>query len=143
MAARLSDIDIARVRAEHSIVDVLARFGIDPPTRWNGAADYMMSCPRPGHADSTPSCIVHPRTDRWHCFGCGAHADVLELVRQVEGVTSLSKIAEILDSRRLLRPVSRSDAVSARAITPRRDLSERPDLERTGYERVMAPNAEA
>lgn len=88
MVRPLRDTDIARVRAEHSIVDTLGRVGINPPARWDGAADYMISCPCPAHADSTPSCIVHPRTDRWHCFGCGARSDMLELIRQVERVTS-------------------------------------------------------
>lgn len=56
MGVRLSDTDIARVRAEHSTVDVLGRLGIDPPTRWSGGADYMISYPCPRHADSTPNC---------------------------------------------------------------------------------------
>jgi DNA primase len=144
MAPLLSDTDIARVRAAHSIVDVLARLGIDPPARWDGAADYMISCPRPGHPDTTPSCIVHPQTHRWHCFGCGARGDVLELVRQVEGVSSLIKIAEILDSRRPLHPTTSgghaAPPVTVRAVVP---ASERPDPARTSYERVMAANAAA
>ncbi len=140
---RLSDADIARVRAEHSLVDVLARLGIDPPARWDGASDYMISCPRPGHRDSTPSCIVHPQTDRWNCFGCGAHGDVLELVRQVERVTSLRTIAEILDSRRPLRPAPSAATAAPVAVRSTVPASERPDPARTPYERVMAVNAAA
>jgi DNA primase len=145
MTPRLSDTDIARVRAAHSIVDVLSRLGVDPPARWNGAADYMISCPCPGHADSTPSCTVHPQTDRWHCFGCGARGDVLELVRHVEGVTSLRTIAEILDSRRPLTPAAMNDPSAARPVAAGTSIAsaERPDPARTSYQRVMAANAEA
>jgi DNA primase len=140
---RLSDADIARVRAEHSLVDVLSRLGIDPPARWDGASDYMISCPRPGHRDSTPSCIVHPQTDRWNCFGCGAHGDVVELVRQVEGVTSLHTIAEILDSHRPLRPAPSAASATSGAVRSTVTTSERPDPARTPCERVMAVNAAA
>jgi hypothetical protein len=129
---RLTAAEIARVRAEHSIVGALARLGIGPPDRWDGTADYMISCPCPGHDDSTPSCIIHPRTDRWNCFGCGAHGDVLELVRQVEGVTSLHVIAEILDSRRPLNPVARDETV-ARHVTKHVPAPERPDPTWTPY----------
>jgi DNA primase len=140
---RLSDTDITRVRAEHSLVDVLGRLGIDPPAQWDGAADYMISCPHPGHRDSTPSCIVHPQTDRWNCFGCGAHGDVLELVHDVERVTSLHTIAEILDSRRPLRPAPSAGTAAPVAVRSTVPASERPDPARTPCERVVAVNAAA
>ena len=141
---RLSASEIARVRAEHSLVEVLAGLGIAPPTRWDGAADYMICCPCPEHDDSTPSCIVHPQTDRWNCFGCGAHGDVLELVRRTEGVTSLRTIAEILDTRRPLTP-ARSSGSSSEAPMPVTGIhgSERPDPTRTPWARVMAANTAA
>lgn len=146
MTRRLSEADIARVRAEHSIVDALGRLGIDPPSRWDGAADYMICCPCPDHADSTPSCIVHPQTDRWNCFGCGAHGDVLELVRRTEGVASLRVIAEILDSRRELVTVAgTTGSVLARPNSAATSIatSERPDTARTSYARVIAANTTA
>jgi DNA primase len=142
MTWRLSASDIERVRAEHSVVDVLARLGIEPPQRWDGAADYMISCPCPGHTDSTPSCIIHPQTDRWHCFGCGARGDVLELVHRVEGITSLAKIADILHSRRALVP-AKVDGVQPPAVSVDVRTAERPDLARTPHERVLAANTDA
>ncbi len=143
MAALLSHADIARVRAAHPVVDVLGRLGINPPLRWDGASDFMISCPCPGHDDSTPSCIVHPQTDRWRCFGCGAHGDVLELVRRVEGVTSLRTAAEVLDSGRPVTPSNPSETIQPGAAERLATFSERPDPNRTSYERVMAVNAAA
>lgn len=143
--ARLSRDEIVRVRAEHPLVDVLSRIGIEPPGNWDGAADFMVCCPTPEHDDSTPSCLIHAQTDRFTCFGCDAKGDVLELVRRVEHVPSLNKAAEILDCRRPLAPAPGGDAgfrVSsqrARAL----DTSERPDVERSSEERVLAVNAEA
>ncbi len=125
-------------------MDVLGRLGINPPARWDGAADYMISCPTPGHRDSTPSCIVHPQTDRWHCFGCGAGGDVLELVRQVEGVSSLRTIADILHSGRPLHPAALAQGTAPHvAAASAGSAAERPDPNRTPYQRVMAANAAA
>lgn len=139
---RLSEPDKHRVRAEHRIVDVLARLGIDPPTGRNGASDFKISCPCPGHRDSTPSCIVHVGTDRWHCFGCSHGGDVLELVRQVEGITSLALAAAALDSRRPLVPVASVEPSNRPPATVVASV-ERPDPDRTSMDRVLAANAVA
>jgi hypothetical protein len=37
-------------------------------------------CLSPGHEDRTPSMTVYPEAQRFKCYGCGAHGDVLELV---------------------------------------------------------------
>jgi hypothetical protein len=79
MAPLLPNSEVARVRREHSILDVLGRLSIGSPERWNGSADFMLSCPCPSHDDSIPSCVIHPRTDGWRCFGCGARGGVFEL----------------------------------------------------------------
>lgn len=138
--ARLTAEDIARVRFDHPLVDVLARMDVAPPTGWDGVADFMICCPCPDHDDSTPSCVIHPRTDRFNCFGCEAKGDVLELVRQVGHVQSLSKAAEILHSRRPLIPLAGASAPQTARLL---DTSERPDVTRTGENRVLAANTEA
>jgi DNA primase len=143
--ARLDAESIARIRSEHSVVDVLSRLGVDPPANWDGAADYMIRCPCPEHDDATPSCVIHPQTDRFNCFGCGARGDVLELVMRVESVRSLSAAAGILDSRRPLVPSLRGDDQPAgiRASAQLVDSADKPDLGRTAHGRVMAANEEA
>ena len=90
-ATRLTEGDKARVRAEHPLPDVLARAGVRPPTGWDGRRDYKVCCPMPGHKDTRPSMIVHPHSGRYHCFGCGAHGDVMQLVMSMEGITSLAQ----------------------------------------------------
>jgi DNA primase len=94
---RLTIEQIRAVRDQHSVVEVLARYGVTPPPRWNGASDFMVNCPCPNHDDRTPSCMIHPQTDRYYCFGCGAHGDVLQLVQDVEGIRSLADTVERLD----------------------------------------------
>lgn len=85
---------IAEIKKRHSIVEVLDQLGIHPPGRWNGSRDFMISCPC--HEDSTPSCVIHPATDRYHCFGCGVHGDVIQLVQDVGRATNVSEALAFL-----------------------------------------------
>ncbi len=72
------------VKTQVAIVDVadwlcgpggLRRIG----ERWVG------KCPLPDHDDRTPSFVVYPEDAHFHCFGCGAHGDVLDLHQLANG----------------------------------------------------------
>ena len=106
---RLSPDEIARVRTDHPIRDVLRRAGIGVP----GTGDVMICCPTPGHEDSTPSCMIHAASGRFYCFGCGAHGDVFALVRELSGITSLARAAELLDSG---GPIAWSPSAAVRPV---------------------------
>ena len=67
-------IDFQSVRTRHSLFDVARRTGLDVPT---SSGDCKVCCPMPDHDDPNPSMVLHLRTDRFHCFGCGAHGDVI------------------------------------------------------------------
>ncbi len=47
-----------------------------------GAGRHRALCPF--HADSDPSLVIYP-DDRWHCFGCGAGGDVVDLIQRLHG----------------------------------------------------------
>jgi CHC2 zinc finger/Toprim-like len=38
----------------------------------------------PFHQERTPSFTLYPETESFHCFGCGAHGDVLNFLQRVE-----------------------------------------------------------
>jgi hypothetical protein len=38
----------------------------------------------PFHENHTPSFTVYPETATFHCYGCGAHGDVLNFLQRVE-----------------------------------------------------------
>ncbi len=56
-------------------------------------ANWFGLCPI--HGESTPSFTVNQDKGFWHCFGCGAHGDALDFLRQLDGLT-LPQAAEAL-----------------------------------------------
>lgn len=140
-SARLTPDEIASTRARHSIVDVLERAGAQAPGR--GSTDFMISCPRPEHEDATPSCAVHPATGTFYCFGCGARGDVFTLVTELTGMSSLARIAELLDSGGQITPAAGVFAAPRVAAVPIGAAIDRPQLDRTPLNRVLEVNEEA
>lgn len=73
--------DIARVKAVTALEDVIGRY---MPLRRVGQT-FIGSCPF--HDDRTPSFVVYPDDQHFHCFGCQAHGDALDFVMRIEKVT--------------------------------------------------------
>ena len=51
----------------------------------------------PFHAEKTPSFIVTPDRETWHCFGCGEHGDIFTFLMRRDGLDfreSLGRLAE-------------------------------------------------
>lgn len=46
--------------------------------------NYIAQCPF--HEDKTPSLYIYSQSNRFHCFGCGAHGDAIAFVRKVTGM---------------------------------------------------------
>jgi DNA primase len=74
--------DIAAIRHDHPIQDVVAASGVELTRRGQG---FMGCCPF--HDDSTASLSVGGVPERFHCFGCGVGGDVIEYVHRFTGLT--------------------------------------------------------
>lgn len=70
---------------EHPIADVVGRF---VELKADGA-EFLGCCPF--HQEDTPSFTVVPNKGFYHCFGCGAHGDVVDFICQYHGIDPQQK----------------------------------------------------
>jgi CHC2 zinc finger/Toprim-like len=54
----------------------------------------------PFHDDETPSFVVYPQNQTFHCFGCQAHGDVLTFLMRVENLTFHEALERLRDLAR-------------------------------------------
>ncbi len=81
--ARIPDSELDRLKAEVSLVQLIEGAGY---TLSRQGKDWAMRCPF--HAgDDTPSFIVTPSKNVWHCFGCQAGGSVVDWVMRREEVS--------------------------------------------------------
>ena len=49
----------------------------------------------PFHDEKTPSFTVNPKTNLWHCFGCGAGGDAIGFLTKKEGLGFREALARL------------------------------------------------
>ncbi len=54
---------------------------------------YRACCPL--HREETPSFVIYP-DDHYHCFGCGAHGDIYDLIGTLYGKATFRERVEML-----------------------------------------------
>jgi DNA primase catalytic core len=74
--ARIPDEALERLKREVSLARLMEAQGVMLISQGKDLA-----CRCPWHeGDDTPSCIVSPKTNLWHCFGCDAGGSVIDWV---------------------------------------------------------------
>lgn len=84
-------VRIAAIKARVSLEQEMDRRGI--PLRSCGG--NRLEGPCPFHEDSTPSLSIYLESQQFHCFGCGAHGDVIDFVQRIEGITFFEALQEL------------------------------------------------
>ncbi len=106
--ARLPDEAIQRIKTEVSLLRLVESQGYEIKRQ---GKDYAISCPF-HEGDDTPSLIISPGSNLFHCFGCNAAGSVLDWVMKTRGV-SFRHAAEILQEDVSLIAPSRPRAAQA------------------------------
>lgn len=88
--ARIPDSELQHLKAAVPLVDVVHAQGRQVFKR---GRDFVVLCPF--HEEKTPSCVISPEKNLYHCFGCNAGGSVLDWVMQTERL-SLRKAVERL-----------------------------------------------
>lgn len=77
------EIDTEAIRRGHDLVDIIGREIGTPLRRGN---NFVWCCPF--HEDTSPSFTVY-RDGHYHCYGCGAHGDIITWTMQRRGMSFL------------------------------------------------------
>lgn len=81
--ARFTEDTIERLKNEVSLIRLLKSQGFELKKQ---GKDYLCRCPF--HNDKTPSLVVSPDKNLWHCLGaCGTGGSVIDWVMKSEGVS--------------------------------------------------------
>lgn len=100
-------LDVPAIRHAYPVASVAGGIGV----KLRPIAGELRGC-CPFHPDKSPSFYVFGKGERWHCFGCGAGGDVLDMVQRAYSVT-MRQAAERLCGGDL--PLIEAPKVDARA----------------------------
>src|SRR5213596_4296880 len=89
MAGLFSSAALEQVRAASDIVDVIGSYF--PLKRAGG--NFKALCPF--HQEKTPSFIVSPSRQTFHCFGCGVGGSVFRFVMDYEHIDFPSAVRKL------------------------------------------------
>uniref|UniRef100_UPI002B418085 CHC2 zinc finger domain-containing protein n=1 Tax=Photorhabdus africana TaxID=3097554 RepID=UPI002B418085 len=89
--ARIPEAELQHLKAAASLVAVAEQQG--RKLIKHGKDDYVVLCPF--HQEKTPSMVLSPKKNLYHCFGCNAGGSVLDWVMKTESL-SLRHAAERL-----------------------------------------------
>ena len=126
--ARIPEAELERLKGEVSLVRVIEGQGIALI-----AQGKDLACRCPWHeGDDTPSCVITPKTNLWHCFGCNAGGTVIDWVMRSHRV-SFRHACELL----LKEHPSLAASVSASVPAPKLSAGRLGARSRSRFRRMM------
>lgn len=95
---------IASLKSAYLISDYIKKSGIRLTA--SGAGKWKGLCPF--HNEKTPSFTVSDHFQNYHCFGCGAHGDILKYVTETEHLDFMEALEKLAEERGIELNLSRS-----------------------------------
>ena len=91
--ARIADAELQHLKQAVPLADIARSQGRQV---FKQGKDLVLLCPF--HEEKTPSCVISPAKNLYHCFGCGAGGSVLDWVMRTDNV-SLRRACDALRSQ--------------------------------------------
>ena len=110
--------DINQVKANNPLLDVVKRYGVD--LKLNGKG-HIGLCPF--HQEKTASFYVYPENEKYHCYGCGSHGDVIDFVENKEDCNTQEALVKLGGNN--LDTNSFNSEEYKKAIDERREVQEK------------------
>ena len=126
----IPDDVLESIRTRVDVVELVREF---VPQLQRAGRNFKARCPF--HQERTPSFIVTPERQTFHCFGCGAGGDVFAFLMKMESL-SFTEAAEKLAQRAGVRLVKREEAVGP-AEVERLKLKELLELAAAFYHGIL------
>ncbi len=82
---------VAEIKSKIGVLEVVG----ETVVLKRAGATYKGLCPF--HGEKTPSFVVTPDRETWHCFGCGEHGDIFTFLMRRDGLDfreALTRLAE-------------------------------------------------
>ncbi len=90
IAGRIPEAFIQEILSRVDIVDLIHSRGV--PIKKTGA-NHVACCPF--HNEKTPSFSVNQTKQFYHCFGCGAHGDAINFLKEFDGLSFTDAIEQL------------------------------------------------
>jgi DNA primase len=94
--ARIPELEIERLKTEVSLARLVESSGVKLEKR---GADHVGCCPF--HEDATPSLVITPAKNLYHCFGCGAAGGPIDWVMKRQGASFRHAVELLKDGAQL------------------------------------------
>jgi DNA primase len=105
--ARIPQTKIEEIESASDIVSVIARY----VSLKKAGKNFKGLCPF--HKEKTPSFIVSPEKQIYHCFGCGKGGNVFNFLMSVENLSYIESVKRIASDLGITIPDYRSDEQKA------------------------------
>ncbi len=91
--ARIDESVINRVKVDVSLLALVREQGLKPKKR---GRDYVVCCPF--HNDRTPSCVITPDKNLWHCLGaCGEGGSVIDWLMKTDNLKFRDAVEKLVE----------------------------------------------
>jgi len=115
-------MEIAEIKQNLSILEVIKHYGHIPNR------NHLIKCPF--HQDDKPSLQLYPKTNTWHCFGCGKGTDTIDFIKYSEQCNTheaINKAKDLLQyiPTKTIKPMNK--AIPTKEITVRQSTPLTPE----------------